>query len=310
MTEKQPAIAIAGMSPGKQLLAAIICLLVVFVVTYPVLLLIGRIAGADMKALADAVNGLGVNPASIKYLQFAQHFSLFILPVLVWSYLSGGGLTRFTGLNIPPKAGNITLVILVSLLLFPVNSYTTFLNSQMTFPDWMNGLEQWMQSKEQQGEFLTSLMIVSETIPVLIINIFILALIPALGEEFFFRGLLQRQLKLIIGMPHLTVFITAFIFSSLHLQFYGFLPRFILGLVYGYLYLWSRSVWLPAIAHFINNAVPVVLTYFYGWERVSNGSMETVTEWPVFPVLSIVAVIMLMVYASKVLPTDPASRPT
>lgn len=309
MGEKPPVIAFAGMSPGRQLLAAFICVLLVFIVVYPLFLLIGRLAGVDLNALSDAAAGLAASPGSLKYLQLAQHISLFILPALVWSYISGGGITGFSGLNILPRVEHITLVVFISLLLFPVNSYTTFLNSEMELPEWLSGMETWMSSKEQQGESLTGLMIVSDTIPVLLINILVLAIVPALGEELFFRGMIQRQLKLIIGLPHLTVFITAVVFSALHFQFYGFLPRFILGMVYGYLFLWSGSVWLPIIAHFINNSVPVILTFFYGWEKVSDGSLDQIAERPIFPALSFIAVIMLMMYASKALKPQATSHP-
>lgn len=309
MGEKPPVIAFTGMSPGRQLLAALICVLLVFVVVYPLFLLIGRLTGVDVNALSDAAAGLVASPGSIKYLQLAQHISLFILPVLTWSYLSGGGITGFSGLNILPRVEHITLVVFISLLLFPVNSYTTLMNAEMELPEWLRGMETWMLSKEQQGESLTALMIVSDTLPVLIFNLLVLAIVPALGEELFFRGVIQRQLRLILGWPHLTVFITAVVFSALHFQFYTFLPRFILGLVYGYLFLWSGSVWLPIIAHFVNNALPVILTYYYGWEKVSNGSLEQVAERPIFPAVSLIAIIMLMIYASKALKRQVTSHP-
>jgi len=301
---------ISGMSPGRQLLSALIFVLLVFVVIYPVFLLVGRVAGADLNALADAAEGLKASPGSLKYLQFAQHISLFILPVLVWSYISGGGLAGFTGLNRWPRTEHITLVLFISLLLFPLNSYTAYLNSGMEIPGWLGRLEDWMRIKEQQGESLTGMMIVSDSVPVMIVNLLVLAIIPGIGEELFFRGLLQRQLKLITGMPHLTVFITAVLFSALHFQFYGFLPRFILGLVYGYLFLWSGSVWLPIIAHMANNAAPVILTYFYGWEKVSGGSIDKVAERPIFPFLSAIAVILLMIYASRILNSERITDPT
>jgi len=304
MREKVPFAAntgIPGMSPGKQLLAALILILIVFVIAYPVFLLAGWLAGVDMNAMEGALAGSGVSQGSLKYLQASQHISLFILPVFVWSYFYGQGLTGFTGLNKLPRPEHITLVIILSLLLFPVNSYTAYLNSGMEIAEWLGGLEDWIRLKEEQGESLTGLMIASDSVPVMMLNLLVLAIIPAIGEELFFRGLLQRQLKLIIGWPNLTVFITAVLFSALHFQFYGFLPRFILGLVYGYLFLWSGSVWLPIIAHMINNAAPVILTYFYGWEKVSGEALDKVAERPIFPALSMIAVFLLMIYAARIL---------
>ena len=89
-----------------------------------------------------------------------------------------------------------------------------------------------------------------------------IALLPAVGEELIFRGIIQRILKNLFRSGHLSVWVTAFVFSAIHFQFYGFLPRFILGLVFGYLFLWSETLWLPVIAHFINNGVLLLLVYF------------------------------------------------
>jgi membrane protease YdiL (CAAX protease family) len=304
MMEKLPFAAntrISGMRPGSQLLVALLFVIIVFAVAYPVFLLIGSLLGVDLNALADAAKGLKAFPGSLKYLQVAQHISLFILPVLVWSYFSGAGLAGFSGLDRFPRSEHITLVLFVSLLLLPVNSYASYLNSGMEIADWLSGLESWLKVKEQQGEYLIAMIIVADSLPVMLINLVVLAIIPAIGEELFFRGLLQRQLKLIIGWPHLTVFLTAVVFSALHFQFYGFLPRFILGLVYGYLFMWSGSVWLPIIAHMANNTAPVILTYFYGWDKVSKGSLDQVAERPIFPALSLIAVVFLMIYAARIL---------
>jgi uncharacterized protein len=301
MGENRRAVKISDMPPGLQLLAALLCVVLVFVVAYPLMLLAGWLSGVDLQALNDAIGGTGANMWSLKYLQLAQHLSLFILPVAVWSALSGEGVAGYTGLNLVPGRDHIVLVIIIALLLIPVNSYTSYLNLQLKLPEWLSATEEWMQQKEEQGEVLTSLLIRSETIASLLMNLLVLALIPAIGEELFFRGMLQKLLKAIIGRPHLTVVITAIIFSALHFQFYGFLPRLILGIVYGYLFFWSRSVWLPALAHFLNNAVPVVLSYFYGWDTVSGTSLELAGERPLFPVVSFVALVVLLIYAAKVL---------
>lgn len=301
MGENRRAVKISDMPPGLQLIAALLCVVIVFVVAYPLFLLAGRLSGVDLQAMSDAIGGTGADLRSLKYLQLAQHVSLFILPVIVWSALSRDGVAGYTGLNLTPGREHIVLVVFIALLLIPVNSYTSYLNLSLKLPEWLSATQEWMQHKEEQGELLTTLLIQSETIASLLMNLLILAVIPAIGEELFFRGMLQKLLKAIIGWPHLTVVITAIIFSALHFQFYGFLPRLILGVVYGYLFMWSGSVWLPALAHFINNAVPVVLSYFYGWDTVSGTSVEMAGERPLFPVVSFIAILMLMGYAARVL---------
>jgi membrane protease YdiL (CAAX protease family) len=101
----------------------------------------------------------------------------------------------------------------------------------------------------------------------MIINLFIIAILPAVGEEFFFRGVLQKILIKLFKSGHVAIWVTAFIFSAMHFQFFGFVPRFILGLIFGYLFFWSGTLWLPVISHFINNAVPVIMAYKQGMEK-------------------------------------------
>ena len=95
----------------------------------------------------------------------------------------------------------------------------------------------------------------------LIFNIILIAIIPALGEELFFRGALQGVMKAWKGAK-LAIWITAIIFSAIHLQFYGFVPRMLLGAFFGYLLFWSENIWLPIIAHFVNNVLAVIFYYF------------------------------------------------
>jgi hypothetical protein len=101
------------------------------------------------------------------------------------------------------------------------------------------------------------------------LNLVIIALTPAIAEELIFRGVFQRIFYNLFRSGHMAIWFTAFLFSTLHFQFFGFIPRFILGLVFGYLYFWSGTLWLPVISHFVNNAFPVVLAYTVGMDKLN-----------------------------------------
>ena len=101
----------------------------------------------------------------------------------------------------------------------------------------------------------------------------VIAIIPAVGEELLFRGVIQKLFLKWNGKVHLSVWLTAFVFSAVHMQFLGFFPRLILGAVLGYMLVWSGSLWLPIVAHFTNNAFAVLLTYFIGMDKI-NPSVE------------------------------------
>lgn len=106
------------------------------------------------------------------------------------------------------------------------------------------------------------------------VNMLMIALIPAIGEELFFRGIIQQYLSRGLKSIHLAVIITAFIFSFFHFQFQGFIPRMGLGILFGYLMIWSRSVWLPVLAHFINNGSAVVIEFLNKRDIIPIGYHE------------------------------------
>jgi len=94
-----------------------------------------------------------------------------------------------------------------------------------------------------------------------LLNMLMVAVIPAVGEELLFRGVIQKLLQKLVNNAHLAIIITAILFSAMHFQFYGFLPRWIMGIILGYLFYWSGNIWYPIIAHFLNNGFQVLMVY-------------------------------------------------
>jgi hypothetical protein len=131
----------------------------------------------------------------------------------------------------------------------------------MHFPEWMSGIENWMKDSEDKAAELTEAFLKVDTIWGLFFNIFMIAILPAVGEELLFRGVIQRIFTNMTKNNHWGIWISAILFSALHLQFYGFIPRMLLGVLFGYLLVWSGSMWLPIAAHFVNNGVAVVAMY-------------------------------------------------
>jgi membrane protease YdiL (CAAX protease family) len=236
---------------------------------------------SELLSLPDANAGL-TEVSILKYLQVSQHISLFIIPAIVVAILIRKGNESFLRVNRVPESIQIFMVVMLALFIFPVTSYTGILNSKMVLPDWLSGVEEWIRAKENIASDLTGLLIKSAGIRELVINIIILAVIPSIAEEMIFRGILQQLLCKIFRSGHLGIWVTAILFSAIHLQFFGFLPRLILGLSFGYLFFWSRNLWLPVIAHFINNCVPVVISYFVDWEKLT-GKASGLAEKQILP---------------------------
>ncbi|WP_057939624.1 CPBP family intramembrane glutamic endopeptidase [Algoriphagus resistens] len=153
------------------------------------------------------------------------------------------------------------LVLLITLGGMLFNGLLVYLNSQLVLPESMSGVESWMKEMEQQLLELTKFLTDFQTIPELLMGLLVIGVLAGIGEEMFFRGLIQPKMHLYTGNGHAGVWITAFIFSAIHVQFYGFLPRLFLGGMFGYLYLYSGSMTYPILAHIVNNAFTVLMVY-------------------------------------------------
>jgi hypothetical protein len=125
-------------------------------------------------------------------------------------------------------------------------------------------MPQWMIEFEQTAERVIKALLQSQKPSILLINLFMIAVFPAVGEELLFRGVIQPYLCKAFRNTFIGVLVSAIFFSAFHLQFQGFIPRMVLGLIFGYLYVWTRSIWVPIVVHFLNNGLAVVVYYFVG----------------------------------------------
>jgi uncharacterized protein len=219
----------------------------------------GISVAGDQAALFD-----GSDIGFMRYLLAVQDISIFIIPsLLILALLKTEKDHLLPGFKAVGMRQYL-LVVVLAFCIFPVTSFTGELNSAMHLPGWLSGVEQWIISKENKADTVTSMLIEAKSPGVMLLNLLLVAILPAVGEELVFRGIFQKIFTDFFKSAHLAIWITAFIFSFVHLQFFGFIPRMILGLVFGYLFYWSGTLWLPILAHFINNAFPVIVTYFQG----------------------------------------------
>ena len=232
----------------------------------------------------------------LKYVQVSQQIALFIIPGIIISLLLSTKGESFYKIKRSPEAFNLIMVIMLALMIIPVTMYTGMLNSRMNFPDWLSGLEKWMRTKEDVASGLTVLLVKSSDIPELLLSILILAVVPAIAEEMIFRGVLQQLLCKIFRSDNWGIWITAILFSAVHLQFFGFLPRLILGLCFGYLFFWSGNLWLPVLAHFVNNFVPVVMAYFPGWSDLNEKTESFTNKQLTLPLIALFLSAIILYY--------------
>ncbi|MGF7140297.1 CPBP family intramembrane glutamic endopeptidase [Roseimarinus sediminis] len=289
------------LSPASKIavltLTALIGLLV-FMILSAVLVI--PIFGSDA---FSALTGGGVDVSSakdvavLKFFQLAQSIGLFVVPALVVAYLFGGNIGKYLLLSRKPLLVSSLLAIAIIVFANPMINQIGLWNAEMQLPAWLNGLERWMQQKEEAAAHLTEIFVQVETVPALLYNILLIGIIPAIGEELLFRGVIQKIFTQWTRNKHAAIWITAILFSALHLQFYGFFPRAVLGAMFGYMLVWSGNLWLPVLAHFINNTAAVIAYYLYhnGTLKIDPDAIGTQGEYGIAAVFSLVFVVGMFV---------------
>ena len=196
----------------------------------------------------------------LKSLQFAQSLFLFVIPPFLLAYLWSAKPINYLGLNKKFSLESLVLAIAIMIFVLPFINLLVEINESIELPAFLKNVEIWMREAENDAAELTKKILQVNTFSGLMFNILLVAILPAVGEELFFRGVLQKIVEEKWGI-HAGVWIAAIIFSAIHLQFYGFFARLLLGLVLGYMYVWSGSLWLPIAAHFTNNFLAVIAFY-------------------------------------------------
>jgi len=184
---------------------------------------------------------------------------------------------------------------------YAISSFLAQYNKGMVLPEWLSEVESVMRSMEDSAIELTNLLLSGKTIGSLIINLIVVAGFAAVSEELFFRGALQQFIQEKFKSNHWPVWITALVFSLVHFQFYGFLPRLFLGALLGYLFLCTRNLWAPILFHFLNNATVILLNFFWqDTEWFKNiESAEITTQFVVFAFISLLFTVLLLVSYNK-----------
>ena len=271
---------------------------------------------AEMKSINDIASLTDFsNPNILKGMKIAQAVSgmlTFIVPALLFAWFSSEKKIRYLKLD---KGFHIIFGIVVVILVFsamPVINWLGKVNSHLTLPNFLAGLENWMRSTEDSLKKLTDAFLQMNNVTDLIVNIIVVALLAAIGEELFFRGAMQNVFLEWTKNSHAAVWITAILFSALHAQFYGFLPRMILGVVLGYLYIWSGSLWLSMLFHFLNNGLAVLFSYLIAKGKISE-TAETVGagDTPItFVIISFIvsAGLLYFVYKNREQPSSALSQ--
>lgn len=250
-----------GLSAGTQIFLLILIVMLSGILSLAVAYL-AAIAIWGPHVLSPSADSQAISLHFIRLTQIINQIGFFILPPLLWARLSESNPAQFLGFN-KPRRVHILFTVLIMAAAGPAIGFLIEWNEGLSLPQWLSGLDNWMRSAEEAASQLTEKFLMVSSPWGLVVNIIMIGLLPAIGEELLFRSALIGIFRKIFKGIHLPVIISAVLFSALHLQFFGFFPRLLLGLAFGYLFVWSGSFWIPAMAHFINNTMVVVASYLY-----------------------------------------------
>lgn len=220
--------------------------------------------GGGLEVLTDPT--LLLESVSQSQFMIAQVFYTIVFTFLTpWFYLKMLAKKSFKDLS-PNRSTTLIPVVfsvLVTVAFMFFNSIIIEWNAGLSLPEFMSGLEEWMKNTEEQLAETTAMMTTFDSFGSFLLAFVVIAILPGIGEEIMFRGVLQNSLHKWTKNAHIAIWVSGFIFAAIHLQFYGLVPRMMLGVVFGYLYVWSGNIWFPIIAHITNNGLALILTYMY-----------------------------------------------
>ncbi|MBR5532145.1 MAG: CPBP family intramembrane metalloprotease [Bacteroidales bacterium] len=241
------------------------------------------IVASAMITIASKLLALPERPQMMIMLAI-QGFVLFVASPLITARLITTQPFKYLSLTTLPTLKQIVWVTIAMVVMTPALNLIVSWNEGMHLPEFMSSIEEWMRANEDSAMEATKKLLSINTIGSLITTVLLVGALTGVGEELTFRGIIQKLISEKWSNPHIAIWVTAILFSAIHLQFFGFFPRMLLGAFFGYLLIWSRSIWLPIYAHFLNNSMAVVAAYMLNinlttdeYEKV--GTVDNGTIW-------------------------------
>jgi membrane protease YdiL (CAAX protease family) len=297
-----------GLLQNKKASTQFLLLVCVAVVSFIILgVLIGAqvlsvVTGVSILEMSDPQNMDASNTSIIHFIRgmsLIQFITLFIIPVFFCVRLFSNNTRQYLGFQKPYDVRFIVAGLLLMILSYPLVQWLGNLNQNINFPD---SWEAWFRKTEESAGATTNALLSRRTVKDLLLNIFFIAVLAGVGEELLFRGLVQRLFIRMFKSPLAGIIVTAILFSAMHVQFFGFFPRLLLGICLGMIYWYSGSLWLAIAAHIMYNATIILLIYF---DLIGTEAPTGISKGLILPgTISLIAVLLIIAWMKK---TSPVS---
>jgi len=239
---------------------------------------------------------------TMKILQAIAVVFIFIAPAIAFAVVWTKKGISYLGITTKASIGTIVIASIGMIVALPLINGLSELNQHLQLPASLHSVEEWMRKSEDVATKITEAFMQGTDENSLFLNLFVIAFMAAISEELFFRGMLQKVLIECFKNKHVSIWIGAIIFSAFHMQFYGFIPRMLMGAYLGYLFLWSGSLWPGVIAHFMNNGLAVYVTWLINRGVISPDADKVgmgAEEW-IYVVISAAMVIASLMLIYKI----------
>jgi membrane protease YdiL (CAAX protease family) len=228
---------------------------------------------------------------AFKWVQLFSSIGMFGLSAILISFLKNKNGFTYLKINELPKLHSISFVLPLVIFSLPIIAYLYYYNQQVHF----GALDKWLRDVEHQNSEITKAMLSSTTIAGLLFNLIVIAIVPGMVEELFFRGALQNLLHEGFKNKHIAIWTSAIIFSAVHMEFLGFVPRLLMGAMLGYLYVYTENIWVNILAHLLNNGISVV-AYFLYINGFTTTDIDKVEHYGILPTMAAVVLFTTTFY--------------
>jgi uncharacterized protein len=252
----------------------------------------------DMLSAMSSPTGEGMVIPVLVVQGMTSLMGFLIVPFFVWQALRKKGVAFFQ--SKPLQLGALVLAIGIVVSFSVADSAIIEWNQNLHFPNFLKSFEEWARAQEDHLAELTKALTNFHSVAEFAVAFVVVAILAGVCEEFLFRGIIQTELFRGTKNIHLAIWISAFLFSAIHVQFFGFVPRLLLGALFGYLYYWSGNILVPMLAHIVNNGFAIVMIYLYQLNMVKTDleSPES-APWPAVITCAIVTVTLLFFFKNK-----------
>ncbi|MGI4727233.1 MAG: CPBP family intramembrane glutamic endopeptidase [Janthinobacterium lividum] len=260
-----------------------------------IVILYGPSGFSSMLMMSDNMPASALN--SLKIMQMGSSVFGFLIPAIFFAKVIVRQPVPYLKANWRFPLILLLVVFFIMLISSPLMEMLITFNQKMVLPHALKGLEKWMRDAEDNAGKQTEILLQMKTPAAFLLNLLMIAILPAVSEEFIFRGCFQQIFTSWTKSLHWGVWLSAALFSFIHFQFFGFLPRMVLGVFFGYFAAWSGSIWPGVLGHFLNNGTAVLITYLYQNKLIKvNPDEQQLFDWKSYTFSVILTVILFLAY--------------